>query len=85
MAIPKTHMGKHFWKTNKPETRNTWFSKYWTQTRSQLKQDTEGITIPALLSNTLATLLSTESLHRNIVHGKALDMGRDILDLLYQL
>ena len=32
MATPKTHMGKHIWKTNTPETWNTWFSKYWTQT-----------------------------------------------------
>jgi len=41
MATPKIHiMEKHFWETNTPETWNTWFSKYWTQTRTQCTTQT---------------------------------------------
>jgi len=40
LATPKTHMGKHFWETNTPETWNTWFSKYRTQTRTQYTTQT---------------------------------------------
>jgi len=40
------------------------------------------ITIPVFLSNTLDTLLICCKFTQKIVHAKALDMRRDLLDLI---